>query len=67
MTQNEMILAHLQKGKPITPLQALREYGCLRLGARIFELRRNGYNITERRKTDPRNPRKHFSEYRLAV
>lgn len=28
------------------PLSALREYGCYRLGARIADLRREGYNIT---------------------
>ena len=45
MNQSEMILKHLQKFKSITSLQALRMYGCFRLSARIWELRRQGYNI----------------------
>ena len=45
MTQNEMILADLEKGVKITPLTALSRYGCLRLAARIQDLRDRGYNI----------------------
>ena len=44
-TQNEEILSDLQKGRRITPLDALSAYGCGRLGARIYELRRMGYAI----------------------
>ena len=40
MTQNSAILAHLATGATLTPLQALRLCGTLRLGARIYELRR---------------------------
>ncbi len=45
MSQTDRILAHL-KCEPITPLQALRLYGCLRLGARILDLRSKGYAIS---------------------
>lgn len=45
MTQSEMILRHLQEDGSITPFDALREYGCMRLGARIYDLRRKGYCI----------------------
>ena len=45
MTQNDMIRAHLQSGKSITPLDALREYGCFRLAARIADLRAEGLDI----------------------
>jgi hypothetical protein len=41
-----MILSHLQKGMAITPLEALAEYGCFRLAARIAELKSLGHNIT---------------------
>jgi hypothetical protein len=44
-TQNEEILGDLLKGRRITPLDALHDYGCNRLGARIYELRRMGYDI----------------------
>lgn len=42
--QTARILAHL-KHHTITPLQALKLYGCFRLGARIWDLRRAGYDI----------------------
>lgn len=45
MTQTETILAHLQAGGSITPIDALREYGCLRLAARIWDLRDSGHDV----------------------
>lgn len=44
-SQCQMILAHLQKGRAITPLEALDKFGCFRLGARIWDLRRAGHQI----------------------
>lgn len=44
MTQSQQILKHLQD-RPITPLEALSKYGCLRLAARINDLRKDGHNI----------------------
>lgn len=44
-TQKEKILTALQNGDKISPLDALHRFGCLRLGARIFELRQSGHNI----------------------
>jgi hypothetical protein len=37
MTQKEMIRAHLLQGKSITPLDALSDYGCFRMGRVIKE------------------------------
>lgn len=45
MTQNDAILRHLKRGRTITPLQALHEYGCFRLSGRIYDLRQEGHNI----------------------
>ena len=45
MTQERAILAHLKAGRSITPLEALRRFGCLRLGARVYDLRRRGHKI----------------------
>jgi biotin operon repressor len=45
MTQAQRILAHLQTGQPLTPLQALSDFGCFRLAARIDELRQDGHAI----------------------
>jgi hypothetical protein len=38
MTQREKVLRHLQLFGSITPVEALREYGVMRLAARISEL-----------------------------
>lgn len=46
MTQNEMILRYLKGIGPITPVEALQEFGCFRLGARIHQLRQRGYTIS---------------------
>lgn len=46
MTQNDMILRHLKTHKTgITQISALERYGCLRLSARISDLRQMGYVI----------------------
>lgn len=43
--QSKRILQHLLRGRSITPLKALRMYGCLRLSARIYDFRKVGYKI----------------------
>jgi hypothetical protein len=45
MSQSEAILAHLQSGESLTAMQALSLFNCLRLGARIHQLREAGHNI----------------------
>ncbi len=47
-SQNQRILAWLKSGRTITPLQALRKFGCFRLGARIHNLKEEGYLIKSR-------------------
>ena len=49
MSQNARILNHLKSGNKLTPLAALRQFGCLRLAARIYDLRNKGWDIMERR------------------
>lgn len=49
MSQRLKIWAHLRHIGPITPLKALRHYGCLRLGARIYELKRREAKKANRR------------------
>ena len=62
MTQNEWILEALEKG-PITPMDALRGCGCLRLAARVLDLRRLGHNIVATKVTEHG---KTFARYTLA-
>lgn len=44
-TQTKKILAHLQAGRKLTPLNAFDKFGCFRLAARIEELREAGHKI----------------------
>jgi len=46
-SQREKVLAHLERAT-LTPLQALKLYQCFRLGARVWELKRDGYDIRSR-------------------
>ena len=62
LTQNQQILEYLKSGKTITPLIALKKFGCFRLSARIFNLKEQGHaiiteNVTRKGKT--------FAEYSL--
>ena len=43
-SQNKQIKAWLERGKSITPLDALNLFGSFRLGARIFDLK-NDYGM----------------------
>lgn len=44
MSQTDRILTHIKK-RPITPMQALNLYGCMRLAARITDLKDRGHKI----------------------
>ena len=44
-SQNACIAIWLKQGNTITSLEALHKFGCFRLGARIADLRKVGYNI----------------------
>ena len=67
MGQCEMVLEYMRHFGSITPLQALGDLGVMRLGARIFDLRRQGYDIS-RRMVSAKNrygETVSFAEYRL--
>ncbi len=63
-SQSENILRHLKSGKSITSLDALREFGCFRLGARIWEIKKSGLKV-ESKMIDVGNG-KHVAEYSLS-
>lgn len=44
-SQERMILEALKNGESLTPLEALKRFGCLRLGARIWDLKRKGHKV----------------------
>ena len=57
MAQCDEILEALQRGEKITPLEALYKYGCLRLGARIWDLKQKGHKIIAENHTAPNGKR----------
>jgi len=64
MSISHKLEAWLLKGKTITALQALNKWGCMRLSARINELRNDGFPIL----TDSiKQNGKIFARYRLAA
>jgi hypothetical protein len=60
MTQKQIILARLQNGQWFSTVECVRDFHILRLGARIWDLRQEGYEIEERKVEG-----KSWSEYRL--
>jgi len=61
MTQKEQIIRHLKLYQQITPMDALNDYGCFRLAARVYDLRKDGHLIEEERHEGG------YSVYRMAV
>ena len=51
MTQEQAVRNHIINNGSITQAQAVRLYGCYRLSARIYEMRKNGYEIATQYKT----------------
>lgn len=44
-SQTLAIQRHLAKGHSLTPLEALRRFNCLRLGARCWDLKQAGWPV----------------------
>ena len=44
-SQNQRILDYIEEHGSITPLDAMGEFGCMRLASRISDLKRRGYPI----------------------
>lgn len=51
MKQKDRILRHLEDQGSITQWEAIRDYGIMRLGARIWDLKHDGHNIVTERET----------------
>lgn len=66
-SQAALVLKHLESGKEINPLEALNKYGCYRLGAVIYNLKRDGYKIHTRieRFKKPSGRDGHYAVYKL--
>ena len=69
MTQTEQVLRHLQDYGSITPVDAMAEYGIMRLGARIWDLKRQGHVISTERETGVNRygEKTAYARYRMGV
>ena len=67
MTQCDRVLRYMQDFETINPLQALGDLGVMRLGARIWDLKKAGYPISRRMVTGKNRYGEavSFAEYRL--
>ena len=67
MKQNERVLKYMKDFGTITQLQALSDLGVMRLGARIYDLKRAGHMISRRMVTRKNRCGEavSFAEYRL--
>ena len=63
MNQCNKILEYLKQGHKLTPLEGLQLFGTMRLGARVWDLRKQGYNIQSWIIKGDNN--KHWAEYHL--
>jgi hypothetical protein len=61
--QKTQILMHMRRHGAITPLEALKLYGCFRLAARIDDLKRDGWLINS---TMVSHRGKRYASYSLA-
>ena len=69
LRQWERVLKYLDDFGSITPLQALADLGIMRLGARIYDLRKKGYSIireTEKSRNRYGQPVR-YARYRMAA
>jgi len=67
MTQTEKILRHLEEHGSITPMDALQEYGIMRLASRICDIKRAGVAIEKEVETAKNRYGEpvHYARYRL--
>jgi len=63
MSQTKQIADYLNKGRKLTPIDALNKFGCFRLAARISDLRNNGMSIVT--KTIKLDNNKQIAQYSI--
>tara|TARA_R110001606_G_scaffold392389_1_gene561266 strand:+ start:215 stop:445 length:231 start_codon:yes stop_codon:yes gene_type:complete len=67
LNQKEKVIRHLNEYGTITPLDAFRDYGMMRLAAVIFNLKEDGYDIDSAMVSASNRfgEKVNFSEYKL--
>ncbi len=66
-SQKQQILHYMEKNGVISPIEALKYFGCMRLAARISDIRKDGHTVKTVRvnyKTEDGIP-KHYHAYML--
>ena len=63
-TQKEEILNYFQSGGVLTTIDALRKFGCFRLAAIVFDLKKDGHDIHTRIQYEGG---KKYAKYKLKV
>lgn len=64
-TQGEMIIEYIKRNGSITKMEAMRDLYITKCDTRISELRRAGYNITDRWEKSERPNTKPYKRYFL--
>lgn len=67
MNQTEQVLFYMKENGSITPMEALENFGIMRLGARIFDLKSCGISIKTLQETKKNRYGKpvHYARYVL--
>jgi len=63
--QNDTLLNHLGKGKTLTRLEAMFDFGIQNITARVTDLRNAGIDVKMKEKRDPNNRR--YAQYYITA
>ena len=68
LTQSMKILKYMMDFGSITPIEALKDLGVMRLGARIYDLEKQGFEILHERESGKNRygEKTSYARYRLA-
>jgi hypothetical protein len=65
MTQTNQIIEYLKPfGRTITPMQALKKFGCWALSSRMSDIRKMGYKVHSEMVSDKKT-KKYYAKYSL--
>lgn len=69
MTQCERIILYIKEYGSITQLEALREFGCMRLASRVSDMRKQGIDIIAEKETalNRYGEKVNYARYRLGA
>ena len=69
MTQSQRILRHLEDYGSITQMDAIMDYGIMRLASRVNDLRKDGHPIVSERVegTNRYGEKCHWARYRMGA